>query len=108
MVGLLRTTSRSESSNFFFNHFFQRGDTLSEFYLCYESTIGKQRNINFRLNNDDYKMPRTSRLKNIEKYAIEMYTRTIFYKVQEEIVHSSGHFVLVSIRETDSVKTVKI
>lgn len=28
MVGLLRTTSRSESSNFFFNHFVQRGDTL--------------------------------------------------------------------------------
>ncbi|KAK1359315.1 hypothetical protein POM88_043789 [Heracleum sosnowskyi] len=43
MAGLLRTTSRSESSNFYFQHFQQSGDTLVEFYSKYESAIDKQR-----------------------------------------------------------------
>ena len=33
MAGLLRTTSRSESSNSFFQHFYERGDTLVEFFF---------------------------------------------------------------------------
>lgn len=53
-------------------------------------------------------MPKTSTLKNIEKDAAEMYTRTMFYKVHEEIVRSTGDFALVSITEIDSVKTIKI
>lgn len=108
MVGLIRTTSRSESSNFFFNHFVQKGDTLSEFYLCYESALDKQRNTNVRLNNDDDIMPRTSTFKSIEKDAAEMYTRTIFYKIQEEIVASSGDFAIVAMKDMNSVKTLKI
>lgn len=45
MLGLLRTTSRSESSNFYFNHFVQKGDTLSEFYICYDSAISSSLHI---------------------------------------------------------------
>ena len=70
MGALLRTTSRSESSNFFFNHFVQRGDTLSEFYICYESAI------------------------EIEKEAAQLYTRTMFYKVQKQIKASCFHISL--------------
>ncbi|KAK1400557.1 hypothetical protein POM88_000162 [Heracleum sosnowskyi] len=43
MTGLLRTTSRSESSNFYFQHFQQSGDTFVEFYSKYESAIDKHR-----------------------------------------------------------------
>ncbi|KAK1384056.1 hypothetical protein POM88_021791 [Heracleum sosnowskyi] len=41
MAGLLRTTSRSESSNSFFQHFHESGDTLVEFYSSFESAMDK-------------------------------------------------------------------
>lgn len=53
MVGLLRTTSRSESSNFFFQHFHENGDTLVEFYSSFESAMDKQR---LRAADDDKKI----------------------------------------------------
>ncbi|XP_017228981.2 protein FAR1-RELATED SEQUENCE 5 [Daucus carota subsp. sativus] len=43
MAGLLRTTSRSESSNFFFQHYHESGDTLVEFFSSFESAMDKQR-----------------------------------------------------------------
>ncbi|KAK1369851.1 hypothetical protein POM88_035943 [Heracleum sosnowskyi] len=88
MAGLLRTTSRSESSNFFFNHFVQKGDTLCEFYMCYESAIEKQRYTNKKLNHEDKCMPKLVTIKPIEKDAATVYTRAIFYKVQDEIKYS--------------------
>nr|XP_017217052.1 PREDICTED: protein FAR1-RELATED SEQUENCE 5-like [Daucus carota subsp. sativus] len=48
-----------------------RGDTLSEFYICYESAI------------------------EIEKEAAQLYTRTMFYKVQKQIKASCFHISLV-------------
>ncbi|KAK1380234.1 hypothetical protein POM88_026978 [Heracleum sosnowskyi] len=81
MAGLLRTTSRSESSNFFFNHFVQKGDTLCEFYMCYKSAIEKQRYTNKKLNHEDKCMPKPVTIKPIEKDVASVYTRAIFYKV---------------------------
>ena len=43
MVDLLRTTSRSESSILFFQHFHESGDTLVEFCSSFESAMDKQR-----------------------------------------------------------------
>ena len=43
MAGLLRTTSRSESSNSFFQHFHESGNNLVEFYSRFESAMDKQR-----------------------------------------------------------------
>ncbi|XP_063941429.1 protein FAR1-RELATED SEQUENCE 5-like [Daucus carota subsp. sativus] len=91
---LLRTTSRSESSNFFFNHFVQRGDTLSEFYICYESAIEKQIYENKKLNDGDRCIPKTITEKEIEKEAAQLYTRTMFYKVQKQIKASCFHISL--------------
>ena len=39
MAGLLRTTLRSESSNSFFQHFHERGDTLVQFYSSFELSL---------------------------------------------------------------------
>lgn len=94
MGGLLRTTSRSESSNFFFNHFVQKGDTLSEFYMCYESAIDKQVYECKRLDDGDSCVPRPVTEKEIEKDAARLYTRSIFYKVQKEIKASCYHIKL--------------
>ncbi|XP_063941446.1 protein FAR1-RELATED SEQUENCE 5-like [Daucus carota subsp. sativus] len=94
MGALLRTTSRSESSNFFFNHFVQRRDTLSEFYICYESAIEKQIYENKKLNDGDRCIPKTITEKEIEKEAAQLYTRTMFYKVQKQIKASCFHISL--------------
>ncbi|KAK1360235.1 hypothetical protein POM88_044709 [Heracleum sosnowskyi] len=108
MVGLIRTTSRSESSNFFFNHFVQKGDTLSEFYLCFHSALEKQRNNNGLLNHKDDLMPIPKNKKKIEKDAAELYTKTMFYKIQEEITASCGDMVMEDMFVADEVKSLKL
>ncbi|KAK1396711.1 hypothetical protein POM88_006574 [Heracleum sosnowskyi] len=108
MVGLIRTTSRSESSNFFFNHFVQKGDTLSEFYLCFHSALEKQRNNNGLLNHKDDLMPIPKNKKKIEKDVAELYTKTMFYKIQEEITASCGDMVMEDMFVADEVKSLKL
>lgn len=108
MLGLLRTTSRSESSNFFFNHFVQRGDTLSEFYICYDSAIARQRTQYKKMTHYDNTIPRTISNKGIEKDAAEQYTRVMFYKIQEEIVGCSGDFTILEWKSVDRLKTIVI
>lgn len=108
MVGLLRTTSRSESSNFYFGNYVQRGDTLSEFYLCYQSAIEKQRNNAKKVTHYDDFTPKLITDREIEKDAIRLYTRALFYKVQEEIRASSMDIVLLGMNIADNIKTIKI
>nr|XP_017217077.1 PREDICTED: protein FAR1-RELATED SEQUENCE 5-like [Daucus carota subsp. sativus] len=108
MVGLLRTTSRSESSNFYFGNYVQRGDTLSEFYICYQSAIEKQRNNAKKLTHYDDFTPKTITDREIEKDAIRLYTRALFYKVQEEIRAGSMDIVLLGMTCLDNVKKIKI
>lgn len=107
MVGLLRTTSRSESSNFYFSHYVQRGDTLPEFYLCYQSAIEKQRTVNAKLNHCDNITPKPVTKKKIEE-AARLYTREMFYKIQEEIKTSSEDIEIESMIVVDNVKTIKV
>ncbi|KAK1364538.1 hypothetical protein POM88_040099 [Heracleum sosnowskyi] len=85
MGALLRTTSRLESTNFYFNQFVHKGDTLSEFYMCYESAIDKQIHENKKLTNGDTCVPQSITEKEIKKHATHLYTRTMFYKVQKQI-----------------------
>ncbi|KAK1383794.1 hypothetical protein POM88_021529 [Heracleum sosnowskyi] len=104
MGGLLRTTSRSESSNFYFNHFVQKGDTLCQFYMCYESAIEKQRNSYYQLRNGDSKFPKPVTETQIEKDAILHYTQKIFYKVQKEIKAACYHMSLADLVVVDGMK----
>ncbi|KAK1351229.1 hypothetical protein POM88_054546 [Heracleum sosnowskyi] len=87
MYGLIRTMSRSESENYFFSQFHQCGSTLSEFYIWFESAMDKQRNETKRLNLEcaSAKPVTVSKLF-LEDDAAELYTRVIFYKIQEEIL----------------------
>ncbi|KAK1377830.1 hypothetical protein POM88_024574 [Heracleum sosnowskyi] len=56
--------------------------------MCYESAIEKQRYTNKKLNHEDKCMPKPVTIKPIEKDAATVYTRAIFYKVQDEIKYS--------------------
>ncbi|XP_074345527.1 protein FAR1-RELATED SEQUENCE 5-like [Apium graveolens] len=89
MFGLLRTTSRSESENSFFGQFHKQGDTLCEFWLRFESAMDKQRNETVRLDHElKSSLPTILSKWFIEDDAVTLYTRTMFYKIQEEILAS--------------------
>ncbi|KAK1401978.1 hypothetical protein POM88_001583 [Heracleum sosnowskyi] len=89
MFGLMRTTSRSESENFFFSQFRKQGDTLCEFWLRFQSAMDRQRNETVRLDNEsNTSLPTTLSTWFIEDDAAELFTRAIFYKIQEEILAS--------------------
>ncbi|VFQ69176.1 unnamed protein product [Cuscuta campestris] len=89
MIGLLRTTSRSESENSFFGDFKNTFFTLVEFYMQFESAMDSQRLKTADLDADSeacapvYKTPLA-----IEKHAASIYTLSIFYDVQTEICAS--------------------
>lgn len=89
MFGLMRTTSRSESENYFFGQFHKQADSLFEFWLRFESAMHRQRNETVRLDHES----KSSIAKTLSRWFIEddaanLFTRTIFYKVQEEILAS--------------------
>ncbi|KAK1378786.1 hypothetical protein POM88_025530 [Heracleum sosnowskyi] len=87
MFGLMRTTSRSESENFFFSQFHKQGDTLCEFWLRFQSAMDRQRNETVRLDNEsNSSLPVTLSTWFIEDDAANLFTRAIFYKLQEEIM----------------------
>ncbi|XP_074348984.1 uncharacterized protein LOC141688322 [Apium graveolens] len=88
MFGLMRTTSRSESENFFFGQFHRQGDTLCEFWLHFQSAMEQQRNETQWLDHESKTcIPETLSTWFIEDDAT-FFTRAIFYKVQEEIISS--------------------
>ncbi|KAK1385315.1 hypothetical protein POM88_023050 [Heracleum sosnowskyi] len=89
MFGLMRTTSRSESENNFFSQFHRQSDSLCEFYLRFGSAMDRQRYEYARLNQEDlYAIPSTVSKLFIEADAAQLYTRPIFYKIQQEILAS--------------------
>ncbi|KAK1373336.1 hypothetical protein POM88_029529 [Heracleum sosnowskyi] len=85
-----------------------KGDTLSEFYLCFHSAIEKQRNNKGLLNHKDDLMPIPKNKKKIEKDAAEIYTKTMFYKIQEQITASCGDIVMEDMSVVDGVKSLKL
>ncbi|XP_074378349.1 protein FAR1-RELATED SEQUENCE 5-like [Apium graveolens] len=73
-----------------------KGDTLSEFYMCYESAIDKQIYENKKLNDGDTCILQSVTEKQIEKHVSHLYTRSMFYKVQKWIRSSCFHNSLAS------------
>ncbi|KAK1356999.1 hypothetical protein POM88_050255 [Heracleum sosnowskyi] len=72
LLGILRTTSWSYSSNSFFSNYHQSGDTLTQFYLHFETAMNKQRHVNSELNHkSDVAFPSTDIELILEKEAAE-------------------------------------
>ncbi|KAK1373541.1 hypothetical protein POM88_029734 [Heracleum sosnowskyi] len=100
MFGLMRTTSRSESEDFFFSQFHKQGDTLCVFWLRFQSAMDMQRNETVRLDNEsNTSLPTTLSTWFIEDDAAELFTRAIFYKIQEEILASCYDMQIKRISE---------
>ncbi|KAJ9547285.1 hypothetical protein OSB04_019828 [Centaurea solstitialis] len=86
MSGLMKTTSRSESANAFFNLYSSFESDLVEFLMNYDSALEKQRDLHAH----DENVTRTTypQLMNpigIEHHAAQVYTRTIFFDFQKEL-----------------------
>ncbi|GJT76427.1 FAR1-related sequence 5-like protein [Tanacetum coccineum] len=90
LCGLMRTTSRSESENSFFSYFTSSGSTLVKFMLCYESAMERQRYTQEKLDHQSFdSFPALLTPLPIEVHAANVYTRSLFIRVQKEIVAGS-------------------
>ncbi|GJX18522.1 FAR1-related sequence 5-like protein [Tanacetum coccineum] len=86
LCGLMKTTSRSESSNAFFQVYSHHGNSLVHFMLCFESAMEKQRYTQRVLDNENAKKTPVMLTKlPIERHACAVYTHSIFRDVQSEI-----------------------
>ncbi|KAK1368508.1 hypothetical protein POM88_034600 [Heracleum sosnowskyi] len=105
---LLRTTLRSESSNFYFQHFHRSGDTLVDFMKRYDSAMDRQRNLNAQNNRDsEFKFNSITRLK-IDKDASRLYTRHLYYLVAEEIEATWHYTIIDDMSLVNDVKHFKV
>nr|XP_043630548.1 protein FAR1-RELATED SEQUENCE 5-like [Erigeron canadensis] len=109
MSGLMRTTSRSESENSFFNNFTNPYATLVHFMMSYESAMERQ---GYRLEILDHqshnKQPRIMTALNFERQASKLYTQTIFLLVQEEIKQCLYNCSQISVSNEGSNEVIII
>ena len=89
MAGLMRTTSLTESQNWSFCNTIQTASQLINLMDTFDTAMEKQRH-NQSLN--DYKtattFPKTLTYLPYEPHAAKVYTRRVFYQIQEEIFQS--------------------
>lgn len=108
MAGLLRTTSRSESSNFYFQHFHKSGDTLVEFMKRYDSAMDRQRSVNAQNNRDSELVPTPVTELKIDRDASRLYTRHLYYLVADEIEEAWYHTRIDDMSLVNDVKHFKV
>ncbi|GJR74360.1 FAR1-related sequence 5-like protein [Tanacetum coccineum] len=109
MVGLMRTTSRSESENHFFGKWTSPHLTLVEFLSHYDMAIEYQRYIKCKNDHDSrYKNLKLKTDLQMEKEASTFYTRTVFFDVQDEISASYSHCMSVNVFQVDNAEKYSI
>ena len=82
MCCLMKTTSRSESSNAFFRIHSHAGNMLVQFMLCFEGAMEKQRYTQRLIHNRTIdSTPNMFTNLPIERHACQVYTRSIFREV---------------------------
>ncbi|XP_022019319.1 protein FAR1-RELATED SEQUENCE 5-like [Helianthus annuus] len=86
LAGLMRTTSRCESENYFFGQICNPRCTFVEFFTHFETAMDIQRHKHRRNDHDTrYIQSKTWSDFVLEKQASEIYTKTIFKDIQIEI-----------------------
>ncbi|GJR42656.1 FAR1-related sequence 5-like protein [Tanacetum coccineum] len=106
MCGLMKTTSRSESSNAIFLIYSHEGNTLVQFMLCFESAMEKQRYTQRVLDNaSNGSTPTMLTELPFKKHACDVYTPSIFREVQHEIHKSLYSCTQIRYDSEGSVET---
>jgi hypothetical protein len=109
LAGILRTTSRSESANSFFNRFIGCKLALVEFWIRFETALKCQRQEELI---DHYTSMHTD-LKlctswNIESHGGSVFTHKVFIKFQEEVLAAREHCDVQHTTEMDDRKIVYV
>jgi hypothetical protein len=109
LAGLLRTTSRSESSNSFFNHFIHRKLRFVEFWLRFDTALECQRYEELKADNISiHSTPLLITSCPMEKQGSILYTHSIFKKFQKEVIAARDHCFVIGIEQQEGVKIVVI
>jgi hypothetical protein len=109
LAALLRTTSRSESANSFFNRFIRRKLTFVEFWLRFDTALECQRQEELLADNTSlHRTPKLMTPWGIEKQCSTIYTHEVFFKFQEQIVAARDHCFIQSISESEDIKRFTI
>lgn len=107
MSCLMKTTSRSESSNSAFKVNSTSANTLVQFMLCYESRLDSQR---YRQRVAEYKTSSTVFVPStelpIEQHAFTLYTNNVFNEVKKEIVKGKFACYVSNVDEPDNMPAI--
>ena len=102
---MLRTTSRSESANSFFNRFIRRKLTFVEFWLRFDTALECQRQEELKADNTSlHTTPKLMTPWAIEKQCSVIYTHEVFTKFQEQILAARDHCIIQGISESEDLK----
>nr|XP_015645022.1 protein FAR1-RELATED SEQUENCE 5-like [Oryza sativa Japonica Group] len=107
--GILRTTSRSESTNSFFCHFIGFKLALVEFWLRFDTALEEQRHK--ELENDNVTVHSNQKLKTewgFEKHGREVFTHEIFDTFQKEVVAVMEKCIVENIEIEGDVKITTV
>ncbi|KAM0026515.1 putative transcription factor FAR family [Helianthus debilis subsp. tardiflorus] len=110
LSGLMRTTSRSESENHFFNQFCNPQSTLVEFFSHFETAMEAQmyehrkNDHETRYNEDELWFPYFV----LEEQALKLFTRTIFLDQQLEIYDAINKCASISRQQVDGCMKFEI
>ncbi|WVZ77255.1 hypothetical protein U9M48_025142, partial [Paspalum notatum var. saurae] len=109
LPGVLRTTSRSESANSFFNRFIHRKLSFVEFWLRFDTALECQRQEELKADNRSlHTTPTLMTPWAMEKQCSMTYTHSVFKKFQDQIVAARDHCFIQHITESEETKIVTI
>lgn len=106
MCGLMRTTSLSESQNWSFTNSTLTGSYLLNFMAIFDSAMERQRHNQSHadfLTAQTYPKPLT--YLTYEPHAARVYTRRIFYQVQEELFESEKTCLIKNLSSAGDIDT---
>ncbi|KAJ9544177.1 LOW QUALITY PROTEIN: hypothetical protein OSB04_023884, partial [Centaurea solstitialis] len=105
----LKTTSRSESINSFFNAFSHYGNTLVFFMKSFDAALDKQRFTQRKLDHVTRStIPKFLTLCKIERHASNVYTRRVFNDVEKEIYKAAWSCSIESVVDENDIETYTI
>jgi hypothetical protein len=109
LAGVLRTTSRSESSNSFFNRFIHRKLCFVEFWLRFDTALECQRHEELKADHVSiHTTPLLHTPWDVEKQANILYTHNVFNIFQKEVIAARDHCSVLGTTQQYDVKLVMI
>jgi hypothetical protein len=109
LAGILRTTSRSESANSFFNRFIHRTLSFVEFWLRFDITLECQRQEELKADNKTlHTSPKLATPWFMEKQCSLIYTNAVFEKFQSQVAVARDQCFVQNITENEETKIVTI